>query len=220
MSQVTADAQQEVAFDGRTYTLDAFGFLEPPDQWDETFAEGMARLQGIYGGLGERHWEVIRYLRRKLKEEGSVPFVVMACLDCNLRLGELRELFPAGYQRGACRIAGLNYAFIYRTNFWVTCETRPLPRHRVSALGFLEESERWDEGFAQAIIVGEWGLPELTDRHREVIAFLREHYRRHGTIPTVHEACRGTRMGLAELHDLFPEGYRRGACRAAGLPLV
>ena len=31
-----------VTFGDRTYRLDVHGYLDPPDQWDEAFAEGMA----------------------------------------------------------------------------------------------------------------------------------------------------------------------------------
>ena len=40
-----------VEFRGKTYTLDKYGFLDPPEQWDEDFAQGMARMEGIYDGL-------------------------------------------------------------------------------------------------------------------------------------------------------------------------
>ena len=49
---------------GKTYVLDEYGFLDPPEQWDEVFADGMARLQGIYDGLTEDHWDFISYIRK------------------------------------------------------------------------------------------------------------------------------------------------------------
>ena len=57
-----------INFAGKEYTLDDQGFLDPPDQWDERFAEGMAKTLGIRE-LGERHWHVIRYLRGKFVDE-------------------------------------------------------------------------------------------------------------------------------------------------------
>ena len=41
----------KVTFKGKTYSLDDHGFLDPPDQWEEGFAEGMARMVGITGGF-------------------------------------------------------------------------------------------------------------------------------------------------------------------------
>jgi tRNA 2-thiouridine synthesizing protein E len=210
----------EVTFDGKTYTLDAHGFLSPPEQWDEGFANGMAELLEIYGGLKEKHWNFIRYLRNKFLEEKTVPVVVLACADNNLRLSEFKLLFPTGYHRGACKIAGIDYEFMYKTNYWLTYETSAVlgADHKVTAAGFLEDFEKWDEGFAQTL-VREWKLRSgLTDKHREVIRFLRDFYADTGTIPSIFEFCKSTDLTFDGLNELFPEGYRRGACRIAGLP--
>ncbi len=45
----------------------------------------------------------------------------------------------------------------------------------------------------------------------------REHYAEHGAIPTIYQVCSSTGLDLEELDRLFPAGYRRCACRAAGL---
>ena len=42
----------------KTYRLDEEGFLVNPDEWDEGFAEAMALMTGIHGGLTPAHWEV------------------------------------------------------------------------------------------------------------------------------------------------------------------
>lgn len=209
-----------MTFGQRTYTLDEHGFLFPPDQWDEAFAEGMARLQEIHGGLTEEHWSIIRYLRKKYRDENTVPLLVFACADNHIRLSKLRSLFPTGYHRGACRIAGINFEFIKQDNIWHTYETPPprSPKYAVTDLGFLEQFDKWDEGFAHQNIAG-WKLPHgLTDRHREIIHYLRDYYRENGNIPTVYQTCKANDLDVQELYDLFPEGYRRGACRIAGLP--
>ena len=51
-----------------------------------------------------------------------------------------------------------------------------------------------------------------------IIEYLREYYRYKRNIPTVYEACKSNGIEVEELLNLFPDGYRRGACRAAGLP--
>ena len=63
---------------GKEYQLDRHGFLDPPKQWNEDFAEGMAETQGIHDGLTDEHWKFIRYLRKKFIVEGAVPLIVMA----------------------------------------------------------------------------------------------------------------------------------------------
>jgi len=65
-------------------------------------------------GTEEKHWSFIRYLRKKFLEEKTVPVVVLACADNDLRLSEFKLLFPTGYHRGACKIAGINYDFMYK----------------------------------------------------------------------------------------------------------
>jgi len=210
----------QVTIGEKTYTLDDYGFLSPPEQWDRAFAEGIATELRIHGGLTEEHWAFIEYLRRKVLEEETVPVVVMACAEAGLRLTRLKRLFPTGYFRGACRIAGLDYAFMQRTNHWLSYETAPIlkARYNLSPQGFLVDFERWDERFCEEILA-EWEMPpRLTDRQREIIRFLRNSFRDRGDIPTVLETCRQTSLTLEELGELFSGGYRRGLCRIAGLP--
>jgi tRNA 2-thiouridine synthesizing protein E len=135
-----------------------------------------------------------------------------------MRLAEMRALFPTGYHRGACKIAGISSCFMLEINYWLSFETvLPLgPRYPLDPLGFLLDFERWDEEFAKALF-NEAGTPP-TNRHWEVIRYLRAYYTKHASIPTVYEACSAIGMSLDEFGSLFPSGYRRGAFRLAGLP--
>jgi tRNA 2-thiouridine synthesizing protein E len=215
-------AQQTVIFNNKEYTLDRHGFLYPAEQWDENFAEGMARKLGIYEGLTIEHWKFIKYLRGKFLEEKTVPVVVIACAENGLRLNELRTLFPTGYHRGACKIAGINYAFMYDTNIWLTYECMPAleENFEVDELGFLLDFNKWNEQFAYWAS-RDWNLPEgLTENHWRIIRYLRESYTKTNNIPSVYEVCKSNDIGLDQLGELFPDGFRRGACRAAGLPFL
>ncbi len=209
-----------IAFRDKKYRLDDYGFLEPSDQWDSDFAEGMAKSLGITGGLTERHWEFIRYLRRKFLDERTVPVLVTACAENKLRLSELRSLFPTGYHRGACKIAGINYQFMYETNYWLTYETAPpaKTRYKLDQLGFLQNYADWDEDFVELALSQREPPTTPTPRHHQVIRYLREFYAANCTIPTIFETCSHNGLSLEELKELFPDGYRRGACRIAGLP--
>lgn len=209
-----------VCFRTKTYTLDQHGFLDPPDQWDENFAEGMAKSLGIRSGLTERHWQFILYLRRKFLKERTVPVVVKACLDNQMSLAELRSRFPTGYHRGACKIAGINYQFMYETNVWLTYETAPpaKPRYELNGLGFLEDYRQWDEDFPEYLLQEMKRTQGLTARHWKVIRYLRAYFDEHKNLPSVYETCAVNDLSLEDLRDLFPDGYRRGACRLAGLP--
>lgn len=214
-------SEESVTLDnGKTYTLDRHGFLDPPEQWDEDFADAMAERSGIHGGLTKQHWDFIHYLRRKFVIAKTVPVVVLACADNNIRLGKLKSLFPAGYHRGACRIAGINYKFMYEHNIWLTYESyRSLKaNYGMTPAGFLVDFDQWDHQFVHHI-VSEWDLPGgLTDRHWDVVNYLRDYYRQTRNIPTVYKTCKDLDLTLNELRELFTEGYRRGACRVAGLP--
>ncbi|MHC4606008.1 MAG: TusE/DsrC/DsvC family sulfur relay protein [Planctomycetota bacterium] len=207
---------------GKSYALDDHGFLDPPDQWDEDFAEGMARKLGIVGGLTAEHWSFLRYLRKKFLEEKSVPVVVLACSENRIRLGQMRRLFPTGYHRGACKIAGINYKFMYDHNIWLTYESYPVLKaeHELTPLGFLKDFGKWNERFAETL-AGDWNLAAgLTPRHWKVIRYLRDSYERTNNIPTIYETCKAHGLELDEFRRMFPDGYRRGACRAAGLPFL
>lgn len=211
-----------IRFGEKEYTLDKQGFLYPPNQWDEAFAEGMASRLGIYGGMTDEHWAFIRYLRRKFLEEKSVPLVVYACADNNLRLSRLAFLFPTGYHRGACKIAGINYQFMFDCNPWITYESYSVLKseYTLTDAGFLESFDQWDERFAQ-VTASECQLHQgLTEKHWRIVRYLRDYYASTMNIPTVFEACKENGIELGELRDLFPGGYRRGACRIAGLPFL
>jgi tRNA 2-thiouridine synthesizing protein E len=216
-----ANHDRKISFrEGKSYTLDRHGFLNPPEQWDEEFARGMAKCLGIIGGLTQDHWKFICYLRDKFLKEKTVPLVVHACADNNMRLSKLGRLFPTGYHRGACKIAGINYQFMAENNLWLTYESYVVlkSKYEVTELGFLKDFEKWDLRFAQTV-AQEWDLPqELSEKHMKILHFLRDAYRETGEIPTVFATCRKNRIDLEELRKMFPGGYRRGACRMAGLP--
>jgi tRNA 2-thiouridine synthesizing protein E len=211
-----------ITFGQVTYALDAYGFLADPECWDRGFAEGMATRIGISSGLTDGHWRVISHLRRKLEQEDTVPYFVLTCMDLELRINDFRELFPTGYMRGACKAAGLSYAMIAQrcplqtyenlSNLWM--------KYELSPMGFLASFEHWDEKFAN-LMASEWDLPcGLTEAHWRVIRYLRRQYAATGKIPLVYQTCRDNNLSLDDLKKLFPGGYRRGACRMAGLPLV
>lgn len=209
-----------IAFKGKVYELDEHGFLDPPEQWDENFAEGMAKMVGITAGLSKRHWQIIYYVRHKFLNENTVPVLVMACSDNGMRLSEMRSLFPAGYHRGTCKVAGVNYKFMLDTNYWLTYETAPpvKPRYDLDDLGFLADFNQWDEDFVELALSQRQPPIEPTKRHYQILYYLRDYYIVHHTIPTIYETCTVNDATLEEMQGLFPAGYRRGACRIAGLP--
>jgi tRNA 2-thiouridine synthesizing protein E len=146
--------------------------------------------------------------------------LVYACSEAGYRLHEVRRLFPTGYLRGACRIAGISFEFMANCNIWLTYEnpTRLASRYPTDDDGFLTRAVDWTEDFAH-FIVNQSDAPDgLTDAHLRLIVWLRESYASDGAIPSVEQASQANSLPPAEIERLFPEGFRRGACRAAGLP--
>jgi TusE/DsrC/DsvC family sulfur relay protein len=91
---------------------DAEGFLVDPAQWSPAVAEELARGEGIT--LGEEHWVVIRFMRQFHDEHqvaADARFAIKA-LQEHLAPGSdarrrMFELFPYGYVKQACKIAGM-----------------------------------------------------------------------------------------------------------------
>ncbi|MBU1214952.1 MAG: TusE/DsrC/DsvC family sulfur relay protein [Gammaproteobacteria bacterium] len=89
---------------------DEEGYLVDPQEWNEAVAEGFAREENI--ALTELHWEVIRFMRDYYAEHQVAPDVRHVTKHLEERLsGDTRkllfELFPYGYVKQACRIAGM-----------------------------------------------------------------------------------------------------------------
>jgi tRNA 2-thiouridine synthesizing protein E len=92
-----------------------------------------------------------------------------------------------------------------------------------TATGFLENISDWDEAVA-AKIAEEEGI-ELTQRHWDVINYLRDEFINNGgNQPNTRNMNKdmgkiwGEKIGSKELFDLFPGGPSKQAGRIGGLP--
>jgi tRNA 2-thiouridine synthesizing protein E len=183
----------------------------------------MAPVVGITGGLTDEHWCIITFIRNKYSETGECPMVHEIGKHCNLKLADLKRLFPTGYLRGACKLAGLTYGEEQVHSSWLPVQrlkkvSRPLPErvYRVNYRGFLVEPAEWDEEYA-IFKAKEMKMHDLTPKHWQVIRFLRDQYEKTQTIPTVYETCEKNQLELEDLGKLFPDGYHRGAVKLSGL---
>ena len=213
--------------DGQEYRIDDNGFLISPGDWDEGFARTYARSAGIKGGLTDEHWTVIRFIRDTFEERGRVPLVYVTCMNFKMRLKDLKRLFPAGYHRGACRLAGVAY-WTAQSQHWVEGKPpvaaerppdggHPLQGYRTDTLGFLLDPADWDRGFAEASAAALEMPGGLTADHWRIIDYLRAAHARDGVVPTLYATCEDNGLELSDLQRLFPDGYHRGAVRLAGL---
>ena len=208
-----------ITFEENSYHVDAHGYLDPPEQWDRNFADGMALHLGMDSGLSDLQWKVINFIRSYVKEKEDIPFLHQTCREFELSLDAMRRLFPSGYHRGAFRIAGLSHQFMVNTNIWFTYETTALKRDRTPTctLGFLQDPDDWNREFAEKVAADHGIEGGLTGAHWRVVRSIRARFEKTGVIPLVCEVCERNDLSLGELMELFPRGYHRGECKLAGL---
>ena len=92
--------------------LDEQGYLVDPADWSEALAESLAREEGIV--LTDAHWTVIRFVREWYEQRRVAPDARHVIKHLAAWRGEQSEgrnelfrLFPYGYVKQACRIAGM-----------------------------------------------------------------------------------------------------------------
>ena len=83
--------------------------------------------------------------------------------------------------------------------------------------GFLTDPSQWSEGLA-AEIAAENGIAELTDRHWQVVRFMRERYLATGAAPSIRSLGKESGVPVKELYQLFPKGPAKLAAKIGGIP--
>jgi TusE/DsrC/DsvC family sulfur relay protein len=86
--------------------VDPEGFLTDAEQWNEAIARAIAAENGI-PELTERHWLVIRFMRRRFLATGTAPSVRLLGKESGVPVKELYELFPKGPAKLAAKIGGI-----------------------------------------------------------------------------------------------------------------
>ena len=87
----------------------------------------------------------------------------------------------------------------------------------LDAEGFLQSPEQWTEDLA-AELARSAGIQELTDRHWQVVRFMRDTYLRTGAAPTIRTLGKASGVPVKELYQLFPKGPAKLAAKIAGIP--
>jgi tRNA 2-thiouridine synthesizing protein E len=100
----TAIATIEIS--GKSLGVDADGNLVNMGDWNEEIASEIAKMEGIEY-LGEKHWQVINYMRKVYAETGEAPSIRRVTKESGVDTKELYVLFPKGPAKKAARIAGL-----------------------------------------------------------------------------------------------------------------
>ncbi len=83
----------------------------------------MAHRLGQRGELTLLQLKVVLFVRRHFVSHGEVARVYSTCRACGVSRPQLRALFPWGYQRGVCRLAGISYQVIDSSHHALTYET-------------------------------------------------------------------------------------------------
>ena len=191
----------------------------------------MAPEAKIEDGLGDDHWRVIRFIRSELEQSGECPLVYTTCRANGISPKQLKSLFPVGYTKGACRLAGISYrdrlmdyygetVTEQKAELGTAAPTRHTDKvYRVDAFGFLVDPSEWDEDFAHNK-AHEMKLPGgLNGRRHEIVQYLRRTHAKTEVVPSVSECCESLGIELDEMERLFPDGYVRGAVKIAGLSM-
>jgi dissimilatory sulfite reductase related protein len=83
--------------------------------------------------------------------------------------------------------------------------------------GFLVDPAQWNDEVAVELARRE-GIDPLTDRHWQVIRFMRSEYETKGTGPTVRVLGKTSGVSIKDLYQLFPKGPAKLAAKIAGIP--
>lgn len=94
----------------RIPTTDDEGYLIDPAAWSEELAGVLAAKENIE--LTDAHWDALRFMRDFYQEHQVIPDVRFVARHLAARFGAssrnmIFELFPYGYVKQACKIAGM-----------------------------------------------------------------------------------------------------------------
>ena len=85
------------------------------------------------------------------------------------------------------------------------------------AEGFFVDPEQWNEEMAPQIAATN-GVGALTDRHWQVINFMRKSYLESGAAPSIRTLGKASGVPIKELYQLFPKGPAKLAAKIGGIP--
>jgi dissimilatory sulfite reductase related protein len=93
----------------RIPATDDEGYLVDPADWNERVAAALATRENIE--LTDAHWIAINFMREFYQEHQVIPDVRFVTRHLAASIGGSRnlifELFPYGYVKQACKIAGM-----------------------------------------------------------------------------------------------------------------
>jgi len=83
--------------------------------------------------------------------------------------------------------------------------------------GFLLDTRQWNEQIAQEI-ARQAGIGALTERHWQVVDFMRQSFLDTGSAPSIRTLGKASGVPIKELYELFPKGPAKLAAKIGGIP--
>ncbi len=236
--------QSSMMIQGHEVEFRADGRLADISQWTPELAQAIAEQDGM--SLTPEHWNVINTMREYYQEYNTSPILKLLRRELSRKYGAehasdqtLSRLFPMGVQYQGTRIAGVPLAYLDAELEQTTHMRAVKPgtdakkahpvfefdgrQIKMHPSGNLVDLADWNEEMAVALARKE-GI-ELTDKHWEVLNFLRSFYFKYGVTPMVKILLKHMREELGQqavnrddMYRLFPQGPARQGSRIAGLP--
>jgi tRNA 2-thiouridine synthesizing protein E len=95
-----------------TIEIDEEGYLVEPADWNQAVAEELAKQEDL--SLADEHWKIFAFMRESYAQKRIIPDVrhVIKYMAEEMDMGrgarnQLFKLFPYGYVKQACKIAGM-----------------------------------------------------------------------------------------------------------------
>ncbi len=83
--------------------------------------------------------------------------------------------------------------------------------------GFFEHPEQWSDAIGVEIAKTA-GIDPMTDRHWQVVRYMRQQYLDTGNAPSIRALGKASGVPVKELYQLFPKGPAKLAAKIAGIP--
>ena len=99
----------------------------------------------------------------------------------------------------------------------MTSTTPGGPAVAVDPEGFLQDPKDWTPELG-ASIARDCGIEELTERHWQVITYMRDTYLETGEAPSIRTLGKASGVQIKELYELFPKGPAKLAAKIGGIP--
>jgi len=87
----------------------------------------------------------------------------------------------------------------------------------VDAEGFMQQPQQWSEEIGVAIAEAA-GISTLTEKHWQVIRFMRDRYLSTRQAPSIRTLGKESGVSTKELYQLFPKGPAKLAAKIGGIP--